>query len=149
MSESTAQSNICKAMKGIWDEHKHNDVVPGVPDLSFSLPGLDGWIEIKWAPLPVRPGSKVRVTKGGNSKSWAAQKIWMRKRASRGGACFVLLQVGRQHLLFWHDVAAALLDVVDMDGLEVGASYIWDGVPPGRQFEAALISLATQRRFHA
>ena len=80
-------------MRGQWNAQRHEDLCSsGIPDLSYAISGTDGWIELKSLDLPrdfVKPG----LSKG--------QMIWLTQRGRTGnGNCFILLRVGKEHLLF-------------------------------------------------
>lgn len=84
-------------MRGRWDAQRHEDKFStGVPDVSYALEGVDGWIELKsLSKWPARESTPVRI---GLRKE---QSIWLAQRAQSGnGRCFILVRVGREHLLF-------------------------------------------------
>jgi len=66
-----------------------NPIMPGTPDVNYSINSVDGWIELKEIPsLPKRAGSAVRVP-----HFMPQQRLWIRRRGSAGGRVFVLLRV--------------------------------------------------------
>ena len=68
-----------------------NRVGPGTPDVNF----IGGWAELKWLRAWPRKGGAVHLphyTKG--------QRLWMRRRALRGGLVLLVLQVQKQWLFF-------------------------------------------------
>ena len=94
MSEENLQNRVLKMLRGIGHVQKHNDITPGIPDLSVCVDGFNAWIELKYAVRPVRDKSIVRVD------FKPAQKLWLRKRGEAGGACFVLLECDDTVMLF-------------------------------------------------
>lgn len=94
-----------KGMRGRWHAQRHEDrLSAGVPDVSYALNGVDGWIELKaldrW---PKRAGT--RVTSG----LTLIQGRWLVDRAQKGnGQCFIFLKVGRDYLL-WRWIDAHIL----------------------------------------
>jgi hypothetical protein len=70
----------------------------GVPDVSYSALQVNGWIELKecheW---PVRSETVLRI------KHYTEdQRGWLFRHGERGGYCWLLLQVGKDYLLFNH-----------------------------------------------
>jgi len=61
MKEATLEARVRKLMRPYWIDHKHRDLNAGVPDLSFTMKQLDGWIEFKWVEAPVRETTVPRV----------------------------------------------------------------------------------------
>lgn len=53
--------------------HERTQNALGVPDVSFGIRGINGWIEFKW----------------NTGKTRAGQVNWMNKRAATGGHCYV------------------------------------------------------------
>lgn len=99
-----------------------NPAYPGTPDVNY----VEGWIELKW--LRRWP-----------SNAWTApvrldhftpqQRTWLLRRSRRGGNVHVLLQVGREHLLFRAPEAAALLGRAPRQELYDNALRHWpDGL---------------------
>lgn len=74
----------------------------GIPDVSYGLKGVNGWIELKaYKKWPKR------VVKFSNFKPW--QRRWLKRRGKAGGNCFVMLIVGSgrqsEYLLFsWRSI---------------------------------------------
>ena len=76
-----------------------NRIGTGTPDVNF----IGGWVELKW--LRRWPRSEERVVT--ISHFTIQQRNWLKRRWRRGGACWLLLQVHHEWLLFTGDVAAA------------------------------------------
>jgi len=73
-----------------WHATRHEDALAaGIPDVSFGLDGVQGWIELKVvAKWPSRGALRVRhLTR--------EQVLWLRARARAGGRTFLLLRIGR------------------------------------------------------
>lgn len=96
------------------DLERHEDKFKlGVPDVSYGMDGVNGWIELKaykeW------PKGTVKFN---NFKSW--QRRWLIRRGRNGGRCFVMLIVGSkreaEYLLF-HWSKIRLLGELERDRL--------------------------------
>lgn len=139
MSEKALQRRLLTVMRGHWAAHKHNDAMPGVPDISFTIPAtdewlaVDGWLELKYAPASKRTTVVARF----DTRSWAAQKIWMRKRGGAGANIWVLAQVGEEFILLPWRNAVAILGVAPIADLQKHGVY-WPRFPTAKQLVAAL-----------
>src|SRR3546814_13417930 len=93
MSESRLRGNIVKALR-CWDAVVvENPVCPGTPDVNY----IDGWLELKFLPKwPRVPSTNPILIR----HYTAQQRIWLRRRWLRGGRSHLLLQVGREWLVF-------------------------------------------------
>ena len=93
-----------------WHASRHEDMASvGIPDMSYGIGGISGWIEFKslekW---PIRKSIKIRDLK-------IHQVRWMQKRSNYGGPCHLLVSVG--------------IDWVLMD--DFGADWVLkNGFPP-------------------
>ena len=144
MSEKALQRRLLTVMRGHWVAHKHNDAMPGVPDLSFTIPAnssvrghgcvVDGWLELKYAPISKRATTVVRF----DTRSWAAQKIWMRKRGGAGANIWVLAQVGDVYILLYWRNAVVLLGAVPLADLIGHGGVYWPRFPAAEQLVSAL-----------
>jgi len=103
MNEATLRNYIRRGLraKGVLTTH-HEDVLnAGVPDLSYSHGGVHGWIELKWLEAwPKRDATIVKI-----DHYTKEQKYFLLSRGRAGGRCWLLLRVGREHLLFGHEAA--------------------------------------------
>lgn len=83
---------------GRWHACRHEDsVTVGVPDMSYGLDGTNGWIEFKSLPdWPIQSSLKIRDLT-------AHQVQWLEKRGKAGGACWLLLSVGKEYVLMNHE----------------------------------------------
>ncbi len=96
-----------KIMNGLveygWDVQAHEDKISRyIPDLSFAVNGMSGWIEVKYLKSIPKVFKIEHLTKG--------QIAWLEKRADAGaGPCFLLVGTpSSQHLLDAHNVRAAV-----------------------------------------
>lgn len=87
---------------GVLSTHHEDSLNVGLPDLSYSGNRVHGWIELKWAESwPKRAETPLRLP-----HYTKEQKHFLLARARAGGGrCWLLLRVGREHLLFNHEQA--------------------------------------------
>lgn len=84
MTESALWVQLNEIMKDKWVATRHEDILSkGVPDVSFSMPSVSGWIELKTAFTIVKDRLKIRSLT-------PEQRIWLHKRRSIGGRVWVL-----------------------------------------------------------
>jgi len=103
MNEATLRNYIRKGLhaKGVLTTHHEDALNAGVPDLSYSGGGVHGWIELKWLEAwPKRTDTIVRI-----AHYTKEQKHFLLSRGRAGGRCWLLLRVGREHLLFNYEQA--------------------------------------------
>ena len=94
---------LANGMRGRWHAQRHEDkYASGIPDVSYAIHGVDGWIELKsLSRRPARP--EVGLSK--------IQSAWLTLRGRMGnGNCFVLARFGREHLLFSWKVSGVLTE---------------------------------------
>lgn len=103
-----------------WHSQRHEDKYStGIPDVSFALNGIDGWIELKayekW------PNGKLpHYTKD--------QANWLYSRRERGsGHIFILMKIEKTVLLFGAFIAYELLKPMNEESLRYWATKYWDG----------------------
>jgi len=119
VSERDLNNKLREALRG----HGHfvrveNAVESGTPDINFcNNYGVDHWIECKHvAKWPTRNATALRV-----HHFTAEQRLWLAQRIKAGGNAWVLLQVGKDYLLFDGGWAAAYLGHESRAGVEAGA----------------------------
>ena len=103
MNEATLRNYLRPRLeaKGVLTTHHEDALNSGIPDLSYSGGGVHGWIELKWLESwPVRAATIVRIP-----HYTKEQKHFLLTRGRTGGRCWLLLRVGREHLLFDHERA--------------------------------------------
>ena len=99
MNESQLWNKLEKALQNA-DMTRHEDRTRRfIPDVSFGLQRVNGWIELKAYPRWPSDG----VPKFRNFHP--GQKNWLVKRGRAGGHCFVLVAVDKEIFLFgWWQV---------------------------------------------
>lgn len=89
--ENTFKKYLVRTMGTRWDVQSHEDSYSeNIPDLSFGLCNINGWIELKQ--IEKWPARKETLLKP--SKYTSGQVNWLNKRNKKGGHCFVMMKVG-------------------------------------------------------
>lgn len=86
-------------MGSSWDAQSHEDrYSSGIPDMSYGIDGVNGWIELKQ--LPAYPDNGIIK----HPKYTSQQVNWSVKRGKKGGHCFLLFKIRNDYYLFgwWH-----------------------------------------------
>jgi len=136
--EAALWAYVRNGMRGRWSVQRHEDrMTAGIPDLSYAIDGADGWIELKsMAAWPVRPGTRVDVGITPEQVLWAEQR-----GAAGSGRCFVLIRVGREHLLVrWNRARNLLRETITKDEVRAIAEGGWS---PGIDWPFFAYMLAT------
>lgn len=121
MSEAALWAHLRRKLRGRWDAQRHEDILArGVPDVSYGARGVQGWIELKYLDAWPARGGVVRIP-----HYTREQRLWLRFRGEAGGRCFLLLRVGREHLLFdWR--GAQVVGEVDYGAHRRTAIRAWE-----------------------
>lgn len=120
--ESSLWRYIKQGMAGRWDAQRHEDSTGlGIPDVSFGMNGVQGWIELKviekW---PVRPTTTVRIP---HYKDY--QRQWCQRRGKFGGRTFLLIRVERTFILY-HWSKVEIVGLVNQVQLRSNALKVWE-----------------------
>ena len=96
--ENTLKKYLIKIMGTRWDVQSHEDQYSeGIPDLSFGINGVNGWIELK----QIEKWPKKQITKVKPKKFTSEQINWINKREKKGGHCFILVKIEKEYFLFY------------------------------------------------
>jgi hypothetical protein len=124
MGEAALRNYVRKGLraKGVLTTHHEDALQSGIPDLSYSGGGHHGWIELKFLKAwPKRKETPVRI-----AHYTEEQRHFLLSRGRAGGRCWLLLRVGREHLLFNHERAQDI-GRHEQRGLYCIANYLWAG----------------------
>ena len=98
MSEKSMRSRVVRSLKALDAIAVENPALPGTPDVNY----VEGWIELKQLTAwPQKADTVVRC-----DIFTPQQRVWHIRRRLAGGTSWLLLQVGREWLLFDGAVAA-------------------------------------------
>ena len=118
MSESSMRRNVVKALRPLDGCAVETKLEDGIPDVNY----VGGWIECKCLKAwPVRPATPVRL----DHPLMPHQAAWLCRRWRRGGKAWVLLQVGREWLLFDPPTAKEKLGTATREELRLIAARYW------------------------
>ena len=123
MNEATLRNYVRPrlAAKGVLPTHHEDALNSGIPDLSYSHGGVHGWIELKWLEAwPKREATIVRI-----QHYTKEQKHFLLSRGRAGGRCWLLLRIGRAHMIFNHE-ASRYVGEQNAAWLEFSATEAWD-----------------------
>ena len=99
--EMTLKKYLLRKMGRRWFVQSHEDLhSTGIPDLSFSVKGVNGWIELKQIEKWSGSGKKAKP-----KKFTSSQINWLKRANKHGGYCFVLVKVDMEYYLFDADQA--------------------------------------------
>jgi len=118
------RQNVIRALKGLDAVAVETKLEDGIPDVNY----IGGWIELKWLRnWPKRPETPVKL----GHDLMPHQRAWLRRRHRRGGRAWVLLQVGREWLLFDAPVAVEIIGKVNrQEMVDKSHSYWQNGLNP-------------------
>lgn len=99
--ENTLKKYLVKIMGTRWHVQSHEDKHSvGIPDLSFAVDGVNGWIELKHVLIAESKLAGNPIIKP--AKFTPSQVNWLNKRGKKGGYCYVLVKVGSEHYYLFH-----------------------------------------------
>ena len=142
---------LSKVMGPFWHAQRHEEAsgAKGVPDASFGMFGVNGWIELKtiegW---PKNPNKIVEI-----KHFTAEQKLWMLMRGRAGGNTWLFLKVENDYLLFDH-AGSQEVGKLDKAMLLACSNSHWAGMPKASELvrilapegEAVVIKAEEERR---
>jgi hypothetical protein len=144
MSEANLRRRVLDGLRHEGaDVQRHEDMYSaGIPDLSYALRGIDGWLELKHVKAwPARASSLVRLDK--NPTKFLRQLLWLRRRALYGGSrCYVFAQVQASYLLLAQRAFAdptLLAGGLPAESLRLLACAAWEGSLPTDELAKELI----------
>ena len=121
MSEKTLRKNMIAALK---EARMHpvaveNPCHPGTPDVNY----VGGWVELKQLDAwPANPSTGVSIP-----HLTRQQVLWLGDRCVAGGNAYLLLQVGKEYLLF-HGCSVKSINGSTRLSLKRMALAVWDSL---------------------
>lgn len=133
MSEKTQRRRVVKALRSLDAVSVENAVYPGTPDVNF----CEGWIELKWLRRwPAKDSTVVSL-----DHFTPQQRQWLRRRWDRGGRAWLLLQVGKEWLLFDGHTACDTVGHVTRRELKFHAAQYWPSGLDDKELKKCMTSL--------
>lgn len=135
MAESDTRRHIVQWLRSLDAMAVENSCLPGTPDVEY----IGGWIECKYLPSwpKVSDNKPIRL----RHSLTLQQRIWLFRRIRLGGRAYVVLQVGREWLLFRGDIAAKYLEHVSKPELLALALRYWSNRPTAEEFKGAVSAI--------
>lgn len=87
------RQRFCKALRSVDAVPIENKLAKGTPDVEF----IGGWAELKWLPRWKKNSETSPVLIPHYTKE---QRLWARRRYRRGGISLLVLQVGKEWMIF-------------------------------------------------
>ena len=131
MSESHMRGRVLQLLRHLDAMAVENPARPGTADVNY----IEGWIELKQ--LRRWPRSPSDIVPCGHFRP--GQRVWIRRRARKGGRVHVLLQVHADWLLLPGGWAADNLGHTTRLQLEDAAVGVWQGRLNGKEFVKCLL----------
>lgn len=134
--ESAFKKYLMRLMGTTWDAQSHEDAYSeGIPDISFAMFGLNGWIELKIAHFPVLKDTPINL-----DHLTPNQVNWLIKRGNKGKGCFLLVKVDETFYLFSHALARPLRAGLTKEQYDINCVAKWDGTMIKEEFIDAVTS---------
>ncbi|MCC6425667.1 MAG: hypothetical protein IT435_02480 [Phycisphaerales bacterium] len=142
MNEAAFWKTVRPLLAGLDPMRVENPVLPGTPDVNCTL----GWIELKYVgveQIPKRPETPFRI-----DHFTAQQRVWLYKRAKAQGACWLLLRLGDERMLFEGDIAAEHLGKETLETTRRFAYGRWESCPTKFEFQDIIRRSKLMRGWH-
>lgn len=121
------RQSLIKNMKNIDAQAVESYTRPGIPDVD----SVYGHIELKW----LKSWPKREETLVALDHYTKVQRIWHKRRIRKNGVVYVLLQVGREWLLFDGQRAANYLGILCQEDLIKASVKYWNNGVNWAEFE--------------
>jgi hypothetical protein len=133
MSEADMRSKLRLRLKDLHAKSIENKCERGTPDMAY----IGGWMELKWLRGWPAKGGPVAIPHYSNQ-----QRLWLKKHWSLGGNAFLVLQVGKEWLV-WAGCDAGIVGNLTKD--ELYSIAIYTSVPFKLQEFRTLITSPMER----
>ena len=120
--EKQLYNKLKREMNNIWDMQSHEDKYSvGVPDVSYGLEGMNGWIELKRVlKYPKKSQTVIQLP-----HFTGQQRNWLERRQEKGGNCWLLLQVEDDYFIFKGDRCDRVGNCYNKEGLMRNAYSVY------------------------
>ena len=120
--EQSMWATLRRIMGKRWHATRHEDrIARGIPDLSFGILNVQGWIELKCMPSWPKENGILRIP-----HYTPDQRLWM---YLRGKGCWLLLKVEKDWLIFNH-IEAQEVGKLTKEQLFKCCVWKWEGTLP-------------------
>jgi hypothetical protein len=117
MSEYHLQHKVLKALESLDAIPVENSKKPGTPDINY----IGGDIELKYLKAwPKRERTKIKFP-----KFTPQQRVRLHLRSSKGGKCYVFIQIADFFLIYEGGFAAEQLGKMDTGEMLITADKVW------------------------
>ena len=138
MTEAYLRRQVINMLRPFDPVAVENGAYPGTPDVNF----IGGWVELK----KLEAWPKRAETVVGIPHYTSQQRVWLLRRWTKGGLSLLLLQVGKEWLLFDGEFAALHVGRCTKGRLEEEAQYHWKKKPSSWEFQAAIQLMVDRRK---
>ena len=126
-------------MSPYWAAQRHEDKhTKGIPDVSYSMNGVNGWIELKT--VEVGKAGKVSIP-----HFTTEQRQWLKRHGRRGGHCFLFVEITNSKQLWSSLYVLVPYDKIDTVGdlaleemIQLSSYHSFDGMDLARFMDALL-----------
>jgi len=136
VSEKILRQNVIKSLRSLDPISVENPAYPGTPDVNYGGEEGEGWIElkhlIKWPPHD----HIVKI-----EHFTPQQRVWLFRRWHYGGRCCLILQVGREWLIYRGEVASCHVGRVKQEELLELAAHHWQTQPKPQELKKMILSI--------
>lgn len=95
--ENSFKRYLVNLMGTRWHVQSHEDRYSlGIPDLSYGINGINGWIELK----QIEKWPKNDDTPVAPKKYTSLQVNWIISRGKKGGNCYIMIKVKNDYFIF-------------------------------------------------
>lgn len=102
-----------------------SNTVLGIPDVNYcSNTGMEGWVELKYAPR-WPPSGKPPFSLADQHKLTVQQEHFLTERSKRGSCCGVLAQIGVERFLIAGEFAAEFNQMTEAQFRERNIMPLW------------------------
>lgn len=134
--ENALKKYLMRLMGTTWDAQSHEDAYSeGIPDISFAMFGLNGWIELKIAHFPVLKDTPINL-----DHLTPNQVNWLIKRGNKGKRCFLFIKVDKTFYLFSHALARGLREGLTKEQYDSNCIAKWEDHIDKHEFIDAITS---------
>lgn len=138
--ESIFWESVRPLLAGLHPVRIENAVALGTPDVNCSL----GWIELKQVKQENIPKRETTILSIDHYTP--EQRIFQLKRNRAGGACWLLLLLGREWMLFDSKAAFEVVGKYTAQGTRERATRRWYGGPEADELQRALRETMVAKR---